>query len=50
VTDFVGRTRELEALRAAFDRTERGHGGVALLLGEPGIGKTRTCEEFALHA
>jgi DNA-binding CsgD family transcriptional regulator len=50
MTDFVGRTRELQALRSALDRTERGEGGVILLLGEPGIGKTRTCEEFAVQA
>src|SRR2546423_1719029 len=38
---FVGRTNELEELRAALDETAQGRGFVFLLSGEPGIGKTR---------
>jgi DNA-binding SARP family transcriptional activator len=38
---FVGRAAELEALRAATTR-----GGVVLVEGEPGMGKTRLVEEF----
>ncbi|HVO26464.1 MAG TPA: AAA family ATPase [Candidatus Margulisiibacteriota bacterium] len=47
---FVGRDRELAQLRAAADEAASGHGRVALLAGEPGIGKTRTAEELATYA
>ena len=43
---FVGRTRELEALRAAFERARQGQGGMVALVGEPGIGKTTAAETF----
>ena len=39
---FVGRERELEQLRDAFDGAFQGRGSVVMLVGEPGIGKTRT--------
>ena len=48
--DFVGRARELRALLAALESADRGVGGVVLLVGEPGIGKTRTAEELSVHA
>jgi hypothetical protein len=38
---FVGREYERDALRAALDAAVAGSGGVVLLGGEPGIGKTR---------
>ena len=38
---FVGREAELERLRSAFDSAFAGHGSVVMLVGEPGIGKTR---------
>jgi hypothetical protein len=41
---FVGRERELTRLRAAFDEAFAGRGGVVMLVGEPGIGKTRTVQ------
>lgn len=44
---FVGREGVLESLGRRFARARAGGGGVALLCGEPGIGKTRTAEEFA---
>jgi DNA-binding SARP family transcriptional activator len=47
---FVGRSDELAALRAALERAERGEGGLVLLGGEAGGGKTRTVREFALEA
>jgi DNA-binding CsgD family transcriptional regulator len=50
LTPFVGRERELAELRAALDRMLAGHGQVVLLAGEPGIGKTRTAEEFVAQA
>ena len=37
---FVGRQREMGELRAALD----------MLVGEPGIGKTRTAQELVSHA
>ena len=47
---FVGREPEMAALRAAFTAACDGHGGLVLLVGEPGIGKTRTAAEFAEKA
>ena len=42
----VGRGRELEALRGAFERAQQGQGGIVALAGEPGIGKTTASETF----
>jgi DNA-binding winged helix-turn-helix (wHTH) protein len=39
---FVGRADALARLRTAWERASSGAGRVALLSGEPGIGKTRT--------
>jgi predicted ATPase len=36
-----GRDDELRVLRDAFARAAAGHGGVAFITGEPGIGKSR---------
>ncbi len=47
---FVGREREIEQLREAADSALAGNGGLLLLVGEPGIGKTRTSEELATYA
>jgi transcriptional regulator with AAA-type ATPase domain len=44
---FVGRIKEMDALRARLERAVAGHGGVALVVGEPGIGKTRIALELA---
>jgi DNA-binding winged helix-turn-helix (wHTH) protein len=44
---FVGRDAPMEKLRAALDQALRARGRLALLVGEPGIGKTRTAEELA---
>lgn len=46
---FVGRDQERAALLARLDAIGSG-GGVVLLLGEPGIGKTRTAEELGYRA
>jgi class 3 adenylate cyclase/tetratricopeptide (TPR) repeat protein len=47
---FVGRERELEQLREAVDSALAGRGSLQLLVGEPGIGKTRASEEIATYA
>src|SRR5215213_2572258 len=49
VTDplFVGRDAELGWLQAAWARPSRGHGGIVLVSGPAGIGKTRLAAEFA---
>jgi class 3 adenylate cyclase/tetratricopeptide (TPR) repeat protein len=43
---FVGRDAELGLLRQAWDRTTDGSGGVVLVGGEAGIGKSRLVHEF----
>src|SRR6266536_1913611 len=47
---FVGRAAELGRLVGLLDEAVAGRGGVVLLAGEPGIGKTRLASEFARHA
>jgi DNA-binding CsgD family transcriptional regulator/tetratricopeptide (TPR) repeat protein len=47
---FVGRSRELSALTERLTTAGAGAGGVALVAGEPGIGKTRLLSEFAARA
>ncbi|HXM56392.1 MAG TPA: AAA family ATPase, partial [Candidatus Dormibacteraeota bacterium] len=49
-TPFVGREDELAALTADLETALGGSGGVVLLGGEPGIGKTRLVEELAARA
>jgi len=50
LSPFVGRAEELRLLRRALDDAVAGHGRLALLVGEPGIGKTRTADELAAAA
>ena len=47
---FVGRDAELETLRAALEESLSGNGRILMLVGEPGIGKTRTSEELCTYA
>jgi DNA-binding SARP family transcriptional activator len=47
---FVGRQRELEILRSGLENSFAGRGGLYLLTGEPGIGKSRLAEELANDA
>jgi class 3 adenylate cyclase/tetratricopeptide (TPR) repeat protein len=46
-TPFTGRTAELRRLGRRLDEARAGQGGVVLLAGEPGIGKTRLIQEMA---
>ena len=41
---MLGRERELEALGQLFSQTSEGEGGLLLLVGEAGVGKTRLAE------
>jgi predicted ATPase len=47
---FVGREKERAALSERLESAGQGEGGVVLVSGEPGIGKTRLLGEFAEHA
>jgi class 3 adenylate cyclase len=46
-TPFVGRSAELSRLRQRLQENCGGRGGLVMLAGEPGIGKTRLVEELA---
>lgn len=48
--ELVGRDVELGCLRRMLADLLAGRGGLALLVGEPGIGKTRIAQEFAAVA
>ncbi|HXD24968.1 MAG TPA: ATP-binding protein, partial [Propionibacteriaceae bacterium] len=47
---MVGREQELALLVDMLDRAEAGAGGLAVLTGEAGIGKTRLVTEWAAEA
>jgi class 3 adenylate cyclase/tetratricopeptide (TPR) repeat protein len=46
LTRFVGRKREIETLKDAFDRARSGEGQVVGIVGEAGVGKSRLLLEF----
>jgi predicted ATPase len=46
----IGRDAELQALDAALTAALAGHGRCALIVGEPGIGKSRLAREIASRA
>jgi class 3 adenylate cyclase len=50
VTPFVGRDDVIASLTEKLEQARGGHGSLVMLVGEPGIGKTRTAEEFAAIA
>jgi class 3 adenylate cyclase/tetratricopeptide (TPR) repeat protein len=47
LTHFVGRDAQLEQLRRAQEAAGEGHGQVAAVVGEAGVGKSRLVYEFA---
>ena len=46
LTPLVGREEELDLLARRWDRARKGDGQLALIVGEPGLGKSRLMEEF----
>src|SRR5271155_5759232 len=46
LTPLVGREEELDLLNRRWERAHKGEGQLALIVGEPGIGKSRLIEEF----
>jgi class 3 adenylate cyclase/tetratricopeptide (TPR) repeat protein len=46
LTKFVGREREMEALRHAAEQARSGHGQTVAAIAEPGVGKSRLFFEF----
>ena len=46
---FVGRHQEMEGLKVALEDAISGRGRLVMLVGEPGIGKTRTAQELASY-
>src|SRR5262245_22710378 len=49
LTRFIGRDSEVEQLHRLFERARAGHGQVAAVVGEPGVGKSRLYHEV-LHS
>ena len=47
---FVGRQREMAALKSALDNAQTGQPRMVMLVGEAGIGKTSTAKEFTKFA
>src|SRR3954451_19088392 len=47
---FVGRARELAELQDALGEAAAGRGGLVVVTGEPGIGKTRLLQELSDQA
>jgi serine/threonine protein kinase/tetratricopeptide (TPR) repeat protein len=48
-TTFVGRDHELGQLHSVFDSSLSGEGALAMVVGEPGIGKTALCTQLATY-
>ena len=46
LTPLVGRNEEIAALLWRWERARQGDGQLALIVGEPGLGKSRLVEEF----
>ncbi|HEY6298778.1 MAG TPA: AAA family ATPase, partial [Candidatus Binatus sp.] len=46
LTKFVGRQREMDAMKAAAEQAKSGHGQIVAAMAEPGVGKSRLLFEF----
>src|SRR5215467_2337833 len=46
LTPFVGREEEMATLMRRWERARQGDGQLVLIVGEPGLGKSRLIEEF----
>jgi DNA-binding response OmpR family regulator/class 3 adenylate cyclase/tetratricopeptide (TPR) repeat protein len=46
LTSFVGREQELDLLARRWERAQAGEGQLVLIVGDPGMGKTRLVAEF----
>jgi predicted ATPase len=46
LTKFVGRQREMDALRHAAEQAQAGHGQIVAVMADPGVGKSRLFYEF----
>src|SRR5262249_12374603 len=49
-TTFVGRGAEVKILQSALDAALSANGGLVMVAGEPGIGKTALCEQLVTYA
>ena len=49
LTPLVGREEELDLLTRRWERARKGEGQLALVVGEPGLGKSRLIEEFRVR-
>ena len=47
---FVGRQYEMDELKGALEDALSGRGRMVMLVGEPGVGKSRTTQELATYA
>jgi predicted ATPase/class 3 adenylate cyclase len=46
LTKFVGRQYEIDAIKAAAEQAQAGHGQIVAAMAEPGVGKSRLVFEF----
>jgi class 3 adenylate cyclase/tetratricopeptide (TPR) repeat protein len=46
LTKFIGRQREMDALKHAAEQAQAGHGQIVAVMAEPGVGKSRLFYEF----
>jgi class 3 adenylate cyclase/tetratricopeptide (TPR) repeat protein len=46
LTKFVGRQREMDAMKHAVEQAKAGHGQIVAAIAEPGVGKSRLLREF----
>jgi alkanesulfonate monooxygenase SsuD/methylene tetrahydromethanopterin reductase-like flavin-dependent oxidoreductase (luciferase family) len=49
LTPLVGRDEEIAMLTRRWERARQGDGQLVLIVGEPGLGKSRLIEEFHAH-